>query len=103
MILAHLLYPVSLAAISRLDAPGGCCSVVQSVECQAPVSSLIYTDSDKQTVPDFLKAIVLLSQPSPLIIQPKVTCLSYLLCGDHCLPPTEVSPLGFKFYPRQKQ
>ncbi|MED6276093.1 hypothetical protein CHARACLAT_033549 [Characodon lateralis] len=36
-----------------LDAPGGCCSVVQSVECQAPVSSLIYTDSDKQTVPDF--------------------------------------------------
>ncbi|MEQ2178920.1 hypothetical protein GOODEAATRI_019175 [Goodea atripinnis] len=44
----------------------------------------------------------LLSQPSPLIIQPKVTCLSYLLCGGHCLP-TEVSPLGFKFYPRQKQ
>ncbi|MEQ2297173.1 hypothetical protein AMECASPLE_032095 [Ameca splendens] len=45
----------------------------------------------------------LLSQPSPWIIQPKVTCLSYLRCRDHCLPPTKVSPLGFKFHSRQKQ
>ncbi|MEQ2296800.1 hypothetical protein AMECASPLE_028175, partial [Ameca splendens] len=27
----------------------------------------------------------------------------YLHWGDLCLPPTEVSPLGFKFNPRQKQ
>ncbi|MEQ2234593.1 hypothetical protein ILYODFUR_033130 [Ilyodon furcidens] len=53
MIVARLLYHVSLAAISRLDAPGGCCSVVQSVACHTPVSSLLYTDSDKQMVPDF--------------------------------------------------
>ncbi|MEQ2285868.1 hypothetical protein AMECASPLE_036309 [Ameca splendens] len=39
--------------------------------------------------------------PSPWIIQPGVT--SYLCCGDHRLPPTEVSPLGFKFHSRQKQ
>ncbi|MEQ2296897.1 hypothetical protein AMECASPLE_029139 [Ameca splendens] len=45
----------------------------------------------------------LLSQSSPWIIQPKATRLSYLHCGDLCLPPTEVSPLGFKFNPRQKQ
>ncbi|MEQ2242701.1 hypothetical protein ILYODFUR_038782 [Ilyodon furcidens] len=52
---------------------------------------------------DPVSVLGLLSQPSPWIIQPKVTCLSYLRCGDHCLPPSEVSPLGFKFYPRQKQ
>ncbi|MED6255897.1 hypothetical protein ATANTOWER_016593, partial [Ataeniobius toweri] len=28
---------------------------------------------------------------------------SYLHFGDLCLLPTEVSPLGFKFSPRQKQ
>ncbi|MED6271628.1 hypothetical protein CHARACLAT_022205 [Characodon lateralis] len=45
----------------------------------------------------------LLSQSSPWLIQPKATRLSHLHCGDLCLPPTEVSPLGFKFNPRQKQ
>ncbi|MEQ2210649.1 hypothetical protein XENOCAPTIV_017172 [Xenoophorus captivus] len=50
---------------------------------------------------DPVSVLGLLSQPCPWIIQPEVT--SYLRCGDHCLPPTEVSPLGFKFYSRQKQ
>ncbi|KAK5610560.1 hypothetical protein CRENBAI_003197 [Crenichthys baileyi] len=27
----------------------------------------------------------------------------HLRFGDHCLPPSEVSPLGFKLYPRQEQ
>ncbi|MEQ2297079.1 hypothetical protein AMECASPLE_031008 [Ameca splendens] len=52
---------------------------------------------------DPVSVLGLLSQPCPWIIQPEVTCLSYLRCGDHCLPPTKVSPLGFKFYSRQKQ
>ncbi|MEQ2312373.1 hypothetical protein AMECASPLE_030310 [Ameca splendens] len=52
---------------------------------------------------DPVSAPGLLSQPSPWIIQPKATHLSYLHCGDLCLPPTEVSPLDFKFNPRQKQ
>ncbi|MEQ2284276.1 hypothetical protein AMECASPLE_019906 [Ameca splendens] len=50
---------------------------------------------------DPVSVLGLLSQPCPWIIQPEVT--SYLRCGDHCLLPTEVSPLGFKFYSRQKQ
>ncbi|MEQ2312960.1 hypothetical protein AMECASPLE_036720 [Ameca splendens] len=50
---------------------------------------------------DPVSVLGLLSQPSPRIIQPGVT--SYLCCGDHRLPPTEVSPLGFKFHSRQKQ
>ncbi|KAK5620059.1 hypothetical protein CRENBAI_002679 [Crenichthys baileyi] len=45
----------------------------------------------------------LLNQPSPWIIQPKVTCLSHLRCGDPWLLPTEVSHLGFKFNPRKGQ
>ncbi|MEQ2314644.1 hypothetical protein AMECASPLE_014265 [Ameca splendens] len=50
---------------------------------------------------DPVSVLGLLSQPCPWIIQPGVT--SYLCCGDHRLPPIEVSPLGFKFYSRQKQ
>ncbi|MED6264648.1 hypothetical protein CHARACLAT_016916 [Characodon lateralis] len=38
---------------------------------------------------DPVSVLGLLSQPCPWIIQPEVT--SYLRCGDHCLPPTEVS------------
>ncbi|MEQ2241920.1 hypothetical protein ILYODFUR_030345 [Ilyodon furcidens] len=43
----------------------------------------------------------LLSLPSPHIILPGNS--SYLCCGNHRLPPTEVSPLGYKFYSRPRQ
>ncbi|MEQ2303658.1 hypothetical protein AMECASPLE_019266 [Ameca splendens] len=72
----------------------------------ASQSGALWTPCLKRLTPlvpivDPVSVLGLLSQPSPRIIQPGVT--SYLCCGDHRLPPTEVSPLGFKFHLRQKQ